>query len=61
VEFKKRFGGIDELKRQQVEVGGLAVLQREGRFVYYLITKPKYWNKPRFVVYHTFSARCLFF
>ena len=27
-------------------IGGVAVLKRNDRFVYYLVTKEKYWNKP---------------
>lgn len=46
IEFKKRFGGVDELKRQKAGVGGLAVLLRDNRPIYYLVTKEKYWNKP---------------
>ena len=30
------------------KTGGVAVLKRGQRFVYYLITKEKYWNKPTY-------------
>lgn len=33
--------------------GGVATLQRDGRFVYYLVTKEKYWHKP---TYETLTA-----
>jgi len=46
VDFKKRFGGLEELRSQNVEVGGVAVLQKGDRFVYYLVTKNKYGGKP---------------
>ena len=46
--FKQQFGRVDELKRQQVRVGGVAVLAVESRFVYYLITKPRYSDKPTY-------------
>lgn len=36
-EFKKRFGGVADLKAQKKDVGDVAVLQRSGRFVYYLV------------------------
>lgn len=29
-----------------IEVGEVAILRRGSRFVYYLITKPKYFHKP---------------
>jgi hypothetical protein len=44
--FKDKFGGITDLKMQKVKVGSIAVLSRDNRFIYYLITKAKYWQKP---------------
>ncbi|XP_067675452.1 ADP-ribose glycohydrolase OARD1-like [Haliotis asinina] len=46
--FKKKFGGVEELKSQGKKPGETAVLKRESRFVYYLVTKPKYFNKPTY-------------
>lgn len=58
VHFKRRFGGVAELKKQQAGVGGVAFLQRDlnengsfaggttRQFIYYLVTKERYWNKP---------------
>lgn len=51
--FKKRFGRIDELKAQKIGVGGVAVLDlnsvpSERRYVYYLVTKPLYHQKPTY-------------
>merc|ERR1712110_303698 len=46
VEFKKQFGGLDILREQNVEVGGIGVLQRKGRSIYYLVTKRTYGSKP---------------
>lgn len=37
-----------ELKGQNVPVGGVAVLARQDRFVYYLITKEHYYDKPTY-------------
>lgn len=35
------------------EVGDVAVLERDRRFIYYLITKPEYYHKPN---YYTLSS-----
>ncbi|XP_014002077.2 ADP-ribose glycohydrolase OARD1 [Salmo salar] len=48
VMFKKKFGGVAELKEQKKVPGQCAVLKRHKRFVYYLITKEKYSNKPTY-------------
>lgn len=46
-EFKEKFGGVSELKGQRKGVGDVAYLQRDGRFIFYLITKERYFEKPR--------------
>lgn len=49
--FKQQFGRLDELRAQHVAVGGVAVLPLPGsarRFVYYLITKPRFNDKPTY-------------
>lgn len=46
VDFKKEFGGIDVLKSQQLEVGGVGVLKKKERYVYHLVTKNKHGGKP---------------
>ena len=46
VEFKKRYGNVPELHRQNAAIGTAAVLQRDNAFVYYLITKERYFHKP---------------
>lgn len=48
VKFKQEFGGIEELKQQNKLTGECAVLERGGRFVYYLITKSKAGQKPSY-------------
>ncbi|XP_071114309.1 ADP-ribose glycohydrolase OARD1-like [Haliotis cracherodii] len=46
--FKKTFGGVEELRKQGKKPGETAVLKRGSRYVYYLVTKPKYFNKPTY-------------
>uniref|UniRef100_A0A4W5PIX1 O-acyl-ADP-ribose deacylase 1 n=1 Tax=Hucho hucho TaxID=62062 RepID=A0A4W5PIX1_9TELE len=48
VKFKNKFSGVDELKKQKKVPGQCAVLKRNKRFVYYLITKEKYSHKPTY-------------
>ena len=46
VAFKEKFGGLEELRRQRINVGGVGVLRRDGRYIYYLVTKERYSDKP---------------
>ena len=46
--FKEKFGNVDALKLQNKKVGECAFLDVNGKYVYYLITKEKYWNKPTY-------------
>lgn len=46
--FKELFGGVDELMAQRKNVGDVAVLDDNGRYIYYLVTKFKYHNKPTY-------------
>lgn len=46
--FKALFGGVDELKTQDVKKGGCGFLKRENRYVFYLVTKDRYWHKPTY-------------
>lgn len=46
-EFKRLFGGVDELKAQQKQIGHVGYLDRPPRQgIFYLITKNYYWGKP---------------
>lgn len=46
VEFKKRFGRVDELLQQKKDVGDFAFIKSENRYVFYLVTKQRYFHKP---------------
>ena len=46
--FRDKFGCINELRRQSKSVGQVASLQFARSKIYYLITKPKYWDKPSY-------------
>lgn len=48
VTFSNLFGGKDELKNQNVNVGEIAWLYRGNRYIYYLVTKEYYWHKPTY-------------
>jgi len=47
--FKSKFGGVQEILDQNRKPGDVAVLKRGHRFVYYLITKERYWHKPTYL------------
>ena len=51
--FKKKFGGLNALRAQKAQIGQCAILMRQNRFVYYLITKERYFHKP---TYQTITA-----
>lgn len=46
--FRNRFGQIEALKEQGAKTGGVAVLKCDTRYIYYLVTKTKYYNKPTY-------------
>ena len=46
LQFRKRFGRVPELLLQRARVGEIAVLRQDQRFVYYLVTKNKFHQKP---------------
>ena len=48
VGFRQRFGCLPELKSLDVPIGGAAVIQWNDRFIYYLVTKARYWDKPTY-------------
>uniref|UniRef100_A0A1A8J6Z8 O-acyl-ADP-ribose deacylase 1 n=3 Tax=Nothobranchius TaxID=28779 RepID=A0A1A8J6Z8_NOTKU len=46
--FRKRFGGVSELKEQKKQPGQCAVLKQGRRFLYYLITKKRASQRPTY-------------
>lgn len=46
--FKRKYGCVEELQNQKKEVGSFAVLQKDQRHVYYLITKKLASDKPMY-------------
>ena len=48
VAFKKKFGGVDQLKEQHPKIGNLVYLSQDSCIPFYMITKEKYWHKPSY-------------
>ncbi|XP_044269461.1 uncharacterized protein LOC123014415 [Tribolium madens] len=48
VQFRRDFKRVDELLNQHQEPGGLAVLEHDGRYIYYLVTKRLSSGKPTY-------------
>ncbi|XP_075897935.1 ADP-ribose glycohydrolase OARD1 [Nelusetta ayraudi] len=48
VRFRKEFDGVEELQEQNKLTGQCAVLQRNKRFIYYLVTKKRASHKPNY-------------
>ena len=46
--FREKFGRIEELKKSEANIGGIAVLADGRRFIYNLVTKEKYSDKPTY-------------
>jgi O-acetyl-ADP-ribose deacetylase (regulator of RNase III) len=44
--FKKRFGSVQDLLEQKKTPGSVAVLKHQDNFIYYLVTKEKFYQKP---------------
>jgi hypothetical protein len=46
--FKERFGGVPQLIAQRQCPGGVAKLQTADRFIFYLVTKAKFYHRPTY-------------
>ena len=46
--FARIFGCRDELLAQRAGVGDVAFLQEDDRYIYYLVTKERYFQKPTY-------------
>lgn len=44
--FRHKFGGLGNLIDQNLRIGDVGVLQRRGRYIFYLITKSRSYGKP---------------
>ena len=48
LEFRNRFGRVNELLAQNPNIGGFAVLCANNQYVFYLVTKERYFHKPSY-------------
>ena len=48
VKFRELFGQVEEMQRKRPSVGEIVVLKGGNRFVYNLVTKKRYFNKPTY-------------
>ena len=46
--FKEKFGNVRQLKQSHAMAGGLATIAIGEQFVYYLVTKRRYFQKPTY-------------
>ncbi|KAM4698916.1 ADP-ribose glycohydrolase OARD1 isoform 2-T2 [Discoglossus pictus] len=46
LEFRNKFGRVEELKSQNKKKGEVSILEDNGRYIYYLVTKERARHKP---------------
>lgn len=51
--IRNQFGQMKKLQDQAVKTGGVAIIPDKDRFIYNLITKDKYFNKPTYQTMHS--------
>ncbi|CAI6372075.1 unnamed protein product [Macrosiphum euphorbiae] len=44
--FRRKFGNVEILKSQHPKIHGVLYIRQENRYILYMVTKPKYWQKP---------------
>lgn len=48
-EFKHRYKQVDELRKQPHSIGDVPYIEtNDGRYIFYLVTKERYWMKPTY-------------
>ncbi|XP_016984516.1 ADP-ribose glycohydrolase OARD1 [Drosophila rhopaloa] len=52
IKFRNKFGQLLNLQNQNVQPGGVAIIQDQQRYIYYLITKKYSWGKPSYELLH---------
>ncbi|XP_030373366.1 ADP-ribose glycohydrolase OARD1 [Scaptodrosophila lebanonensis] len=53
VKFRNKFGQLAQLQKQNVQPGGVAILQHQQRYIYNLVTKQSSWGKPTYQLLHS--------
>lgn len=48
IHCRDNFKQVQQLKDQKVQTGGVAVIQHQSRFIYYLVTKSSTYEKPTY-------------
>ena len=48
VNFREKFGQVEEMQRKRPSVGDIVVLRDGNRFVYNLVTKKRFFDKPTY-------------
>jgi len=48
LQFKHKYGKVDQLKKQNKKIRELANLKIKRQFIIYLITKSRFYEKPKY-------------
>lgn len=48
LQIKNRFKQVNYLISQRKQIGQVAILEESDRFIFYLVTKDRYFNKPTY-------------